>query len=128
MTTPDEILTEIMRITESMRSTPEGSQRDALEARREELRATARLLTDIGRPPSNLRAELVAVEEQLADLDDTGIKPALNENYRVITDPAAYRRRINETIVENNAPDKGRLEARRAELLEALAAQAVDDA
>ena len=127
MTTPDAILREIMQITETMRTTRPGPEHDALAGRREELRTAARLLTDVSRPSENLRVELAAVDEQLAALDDTGIKPALNENYRVITDPAAYRRRINDTIAENNAPSRQRLEARRAELLEALAAQDAAD-
>ena len=90
---------------------------------REQLRARARLLGDASRRRDNLEAELATVEAQLAGLKQTGIKPALHEQYKMITDPSAYRRRINEKIAANNEDRLEELEQRRLEIIEALHTQ-----
>lgn len=94
-----------------------------MEAQRDELRARARLRADATRPVATLEAELESVTAQLEAMTEVAIKPALNESYKMVTDPAAYRRRINESIADNAADRRRALERRRAELLEALEAQ-----
>ena len=116
----DEALAEIQRLGRVIENTPPGPERAALEAQRDGIRAQARLATDVTRPTAHLRAELANTEAQLADLDSDAIKPALNEHYKLITDPAAYRRRINESIAANTALRRAELEQRRQELLDAL--------
>lgn len=119
----DEILAAIRDVSGRIDQLPEGDTRAALEVEREQLRARARLIGDTSRRRSNLAAELEAVEAQLAALRETGITPALHEQYKMITDPSAYRRRINETIEANSADRLEELERRRVEILEALHTQ-----
>lgn len=114
-------LAEIMRLSRLIATLDEGPQRAALEAEREQRRERARRLADLTRSETNLRAELVSVERQLAEIDEAGIKPALHESYKLITDPSAYRRQINRQIAANTAETREALAQRRAELLEALA-------
>lgn len=117
----DVALAQIQQLRELIDATPPGPERDALESQRDELRAKARLATDATRPATHLRAELANVEAQLAAMESEAIKPALNEHYKVITDPAAYRLRINESLAANSEPRRAELELRRRELLDALA-------
>ena len=117
----DRTLRELQGLREQIDATPPGPERDQLELRREELHARARVAGDATRPVAHLRAELANVEEQLAGLDTDLIKPALNESYKLVTDPSAYRRRINESIQENEAEHRSELEKRREELRAALA-------
>ena len=102
----------------------DGPERLALEDEREQLRARARLMADSSRLDVNLEAELAAVEKQLAALEDAPIKPAWQERFRIINDPSAYRRRINESLDDNDAWRRDELERRRSELLAALQAKA----
>lgn len=117
----DAVLDEIRRLRRIIETVPPGPERDALEAERDELRAQARRATDASRPTAHLEAELANTETQLAGLESDAIKPALNESYKLVTDPSAYRRRINESIAANSEARRMELEQRRAELLEALA-------
>ena len=114
-------LAEIMRLSDQIARTPEGPAREALEAEREERRDRARRLADVTRSTANLQAELNAVEDQLADMDTVGIKPALNESYKLVTDPSAYRQNINKRIAANEADRREALEQRRDEIRAALA-------
>ena len=116
----DEMLEAIQRLSQQLATLPPGPARESLEAERETLRAKARLVGDTRRPPPNLQAELANIEAQLAAMDDATIKPALNESYKLITDPSAYRKRINESIEANEADHRKELIERRAELLGAL--------
>lgn len=118
----DEMLEAIQRLSQQISALPEGPARESLLAERDGLRAKARLAGDTRRPLANLQAELANVENQLSAIDDTAIKPAMNESYKLITDPSAYRNRINESIEANEADHRSALVERRAELLEALAA------
>ena len=116
----DKTLRELQGLREQIEATPPGPERDQLVLRREELHARARIAGDATRPTAHLIAELANVDEQLAGLDTDLIKPALNESYKLITDPSAYRRRINESIQENAAQRRSELEKRRDELRMAL--------
>jgi len=116
----DANLAEIVRLSQRIAAMPPGPQRADLERERDERRERARRLADTSRSVANLRAELANVEGQLAGLGETPIKPALNESYKLVTDPSAYRRRINRQIEENEAGRRTALEARRRELREAL--------
>lgn len=122
----DATLAEIQRLRERIETLQVGPERARLEAQRDQLRDRARLAADAARPVSHLRAELYSVEEQLKAMDAQLIKPALHEHYKVITDPAAYRRRINERIEAGDADRRIALELRRAELLSALEAAQTD--
>ncbi len=119
----DATLAEVLQLSQQIADLPAGPTRAALEAQRDELRARARLRADATRPVATLEAELESVTAQLEAMTEVAIKPALNESYKMVTDPAAYRRRINESIADNAADRRRALERRRAELLEALEAQ-----
>lgn len=116
----DANLAEIMRLSRRIETLPEGPERTELETQRDQRRVRARKLTDATRSAANLRAELANVEEQLTALGDVAIKPALNESYKLVTDPSAYRRKINQRIDDNEADKRAALETRREELREAL--------
>ena len=116
----DALLARIRALSDQIALLGEGMERSELEERRDQLRAEARLLADSSRLESNLEAELAAVEEQLATLEDAAIKPAWQERFRFINDPSAYRRRINESLDANEAANREDLERRHGELLEAL--------
>ena len=116
----DANLAEILRLSRRIDTMPPGPDRTALETEREERRKRARRLADATRSTANLKAELTSVEEQLAGLGEAPIKPALNESYKLVTDPSAYRRRINQQIEDNDAERRAALELRRRELREAL--------
>ncbi len=124
----DELLAEIRALGARIAELDEGAERSGLEERREQLRADARLLTDSSRPKINLEAELAAVNQQLAEIETVAIKPAWTEQYRLINDPSAYRRRINESLDANEAARRQQLAERRAELLAALRAQSQSEA
>ncbi len=119
----DANLAEIMSLSRRIDALPEGETRAALEEERDRRRERARRLTDVTRSEVNLKAELAGVEEQLATLGEVPIKPALNESYKLVTDPSAYRRRINRQIEDNEADRRAALEIRRSELRAALDAQ-----
>jgi hypothetical protein len=123
----DELLSEIRSLSDRIARLDDGPERLDLEAQREGLRAEARLLADASRRQDNLEAELAAVEQQLAELEDVAIKPAWQERFRIINDPSAYRRRINESLDANEAAHRDDLERRRSELLAALRAKAQSD-
>ena len=123
----DTLLARIRVLSDQIAQLDEGMERSELEERRDQLRAEARLLADSSRLESNLEAELAAVEEQLATLESAAIKPAWQERFRIINDPSAYRRRINESLDANEAANREDLERRRSELLEALRAKAQSD-
>lgn len=123
----DEILSEIQALSDEIAQLDDGPDRAALEEQREGLRARARLLADSSRLESNLAAELAAVEQQIAALESEAIKPAWQEQFRIINDPSAYRRRINESLEANTAAQRDDLVRRRTELLEALRAQSQSD-
>ena len=116
----DANLAEILRLSRQIEAMPPGPPRAELEAEREERRERARRLADASRSVANLEAELANVEKQLAGLGEAPIKPALNESYKLVTDPSAYRRRINQQIEDNEAERRAALELRRRELREAL--------
>ena len=116
----DANLAEILRLSRLIEGMPEGPARDELENEREQRRERARRLADASRSAANLNAELANVDEQLASLGDVPIKPALNESYKLVTDPSAYRQNINKRIEDNEAGRREALETRRRELLEAL--------
>ncbi len=116
----DRTLAEIQRLSSQIESMPPGPDRDTLEEQREQVRHRARLAADASRPLTHLQAELHNVEEQLAAMDAELIKPAMNEHYKMITDPSAYRRRINQRIAEGDADRQTGLQQRRDELLAAL--------
>ena len=116
----DATLAEIQRLREQIATMPPGPERDQLEAKREELRDRARAAADIAKPVAHLRAELNNVEEQLDAMDSELIKPAMHEHYKMITDPSAYRRRINERLETGEAERRDALEKRRDELAAAL--------
>ena len=122
----DSTLAELRTLRDQIESTPEGPERERLEARREELHTRARLAGDASRPLPTLRAELEAVEKQLDAMDQGLIRPAMNESYKLITDPSAYRRRINESITANEAQRRDDLEQRRQELRDAIAINQAD--
>jgi len=123
----DELFSEIRALSDRIAQLDDGPERLDLEAQREGLRAEARLLADASRRQDNLEAELAAVEQQLAELEDVAIKPAWQERFRIINDPSAYRRRINESLDANQAAHRDDLERRRSELLAALRAKAQSD-
>lgn len=116
----DATLAEIQRLRERIATMPPGPERDHLEAKREKLRGRARQAADSAKPATHLRAELQNVQEQLDAMDSELIKPAMNEHYKLITDPSAYRRRINERLEAGEAERRAALEKRRDELLAAL--------
>jgi len=120
-------LAEVQRLTERIDALPEGPQRAALEEEREKRRRRARRMSDATRSARHLEAELANIEQQLAGLDDVAIKPALNESYKLVTDPSAYRRRINQRIAENEATRRQALEVRRGEILAALVGRGVEE-
>ncbi len=124
----DELLAEIRALGNRIADLDEGPERSRLEERREQLRAEARLLTDSSRPKTNLEAELATVEQQLTEIEAVAIKPAWTEQYRLINDPSAYRRRINESLDANQAARRQQLAQRRTELLAALRAQSQPEA
>ena len=99
----DALLGEIRALSDRIDQLEEGPQRLAFEDEREQLRAAARVMADSSRLDSNLEAELAAVEQQLAAIEDVAIKPAWQERFRFINDPSAYRRRINESLDTNEA-------------------------
>ncbi len=119
----DSILTKVRRLSDEISQLGGGARKEALELEREQLRARARLIADSSRLRASLEAELADVEQQLAIIEEAEIKPALNERFRFITDPAAYRRRINESIAANQSSHREELERRRQELQEALHTQ-----
>lgn len=123
----DGLLTEIRALSEQISQLDEGLERLELEEQRERLRGEARLLADASRREDNLEAELAAVEQQLAAIEEVAIKPAWQERFRIINDPSAYRRRINESLDANEAGRREELEQRRSELLAALRAKAQSD-
>lgn len=123
----DALFSEIRALSEQINQLGDGPERLLLEEERDRLRSEARLLADVSRREDNLEAELAAVEQQLATLGDVAIKPAWAEQFRIINDPSAYRRRINESLDENDAGRREELEQRRSELLAALRAQAQPD-
>ncbi|NND04653.1 MAG: hypothetical protein HKN91_17905 [Acidimicrobiia bacterium] len=116
----DATLAEIRELGEQISALPAGPEREELEGKRDGLRAHARFAADAARPLSHLRAELHNVEEQLEGLNAELIKPAMNEHYKMITDPSAYRRRINDRIEELDADRRAGLEQRRSELAAAI--------
>lgn len=116
----DAILGEIRHLSGLIAELPEGPERAALETQRELRRAAARLAADVSRPVENLTAELENVERRLGELDEVAIKPALNESYKLVTDPSAYRQKINQTIAANEAQERDALLERRDELQLAL--------
>jgi hypothetical protein len=120
----DALLAEIRALSDEIAQADDGPERDALEDQRDQLRADARLLADASRREDNLEAELAAVEQQLAAIEDVAIKPAWQERFKIINDPSAYRRRINESLDANEARRREELEQRRSELLAALRAKA----
>jgi len=122
----DAALAEIRRVGDQIEAMAPGPERQVLEDKREELRDQARLAADAARPLTHLRAELHNVEEQLEAMDAALIKPAMNESYKIITDPSAYRRRINDRIEEGEAGRRTALRERQAELLAAIAAAQAD--
>ena len=123
----DSLLARTRALSDRIAELGEGAERLELEEQRDQLRAEARLLADASRRKDNLEAALEAVEEQLAILEDTAIKPAWAEQFRLINDPSAYRRRINESLETNEAARRDELEQRRSELRAALRAQAQRD-
>lgn len=120
--TIDATLAEIRRLSELIATTEPGAERAALEERRAALRRTARTLADTTKSVPHLEAELANVERRLAAMGEVEIKPAWVEGYKWINDPSAYRRRINESIQLNEAPQREQLELRRRELRAALRA------
>ena len=88
----DDLLASIRSLSDRIAQLDESPERARLEARREQVRAEARLLGDATRSEVNLKAELAAVEQQLAAMDSQTIKPAWQEQFRFINDPSAYRR------------------------------------
>ena len=120
--TIDANLAEIRRISERIANTEPGPDRAALESRRDALRRAARSLADTTKSVQQLEAELANVESRLAAMGEVEIKPAWVEGHKLINDPSAYRRRINESIQRNEAPEREQLEQRRQELREALRA------
>lgn len=123
----DALLSEIRTLSNEIAQLGDSPERLVLEEHRERLRAEARLLADASRRQDNLEAELAAVEKQIATLEEVEIKPAWQERFRIINDPSAYRRRINESLDENHAARRDELEQRRSELLAALQAKAQSD-
>ncbi len=119
----DALLSEIRALSNQISQLDDGPERLELEEQRDRLRTEARLLADASRREDNLEAELAAVEQQLAAIEDVAIKPAWQERFRIINDPSAYRRRINESLDANDAGRREELEQRRSELLAALQAK-----
>jgi len=122
----DATLAAIQQLREQIKALPDGPERVLLEQQRDELRDRARLAADAARPLATLRAELINVTEQLEAMDAELIKPAMNEHYKMLTDPSAYRRRINESLEEGEADRRAALEKRRGELTAALDAAQAD--
>lgn len=118
----DDNLASIQELSARIAAMSHGPERDVLAAERDKLRDGARLAADLTRPRPHLEAELANVRSQLDQMGEVAIKPALNESYKLITDPSAYRRRINKSIQDNEADRRAALEQRRAELVTALAA------
>lgn len=118
----DANLAEILRLGRLIEATPPGPERAELEKEREQRRERARRLADVSRSVENLSAELANVEQQLSGLGEAPIKPALNESYKLVTDPSAYRQKINRRIEDNEADRRLALETRQRELREALGA------
>ena len=125
--TIDALFSAIRSLSDKIAQLDDGPERTGLEDQRAQLRAEARLLADASRREDNLEAALEAVEEQLAILEDTAIKPAWAEQFRLINDPSAYRRRINESLDANDALRRDELTRRRTELRAALRAKAQSD-
>ncbi len=116
----DSTFDEIRRLNEQIATAPPGSDITALEEQRDSLRRYAHTLSDATKSVAQLEAELANVEQRLAAMGTSQIKPAWVEGHKWINDPSAYRRRINESIEDNEAPERDQLETRRAELLAAL--------
>lgn len=118
----DATFAEIRRLSDLIALAAPGPERVALEKRREELRREAHALADTTKSAQQLEAELANVESRLAAMGEVTIKPAWVEGHKWINDPSAYRRRINESIEDNDAPEREQLERRRGELRSALEA------
>ncbi|MCP3975474.1 MAG: hypothetical protein GY720_13400 [bacterium] len=116
----DATFAEIRRLSDLIASAPSDAAREALEQKREALRKQAHALADATKSVPQLEAELANVVARLAAMDETQIKPAWVEGHKWINDPSAYRRRINESIEDNDAPQRDQLETRRNELRAAL--------
>lgn len=92
--------------------------RRALEERRTELRAAARLAADRARDPAALRREVEHLRTRLERIDDRPIGDAWTQkrNYRWINDPGAYSNVINRKIEEGDRPERDEIVRRIDEL------------
>jgi hypothetical protein len=117
--TVDQAVVELRQIVAALDGMPDGDpRRAALLARRDELRAAARLAADAIRSPEQLEYELGHLRRRLASLGRERIGPswAEKDHLRWINDASAYSRAINERIEAENAEERAFLESRIAQL------------
>lgn len=125
--TPDQILAELRTLNDQLESLqPDSRERTALEERRAALRHQARMTSDAGRNPGNLRTELDHLRGRLTELDDERVEvpnwqKTLTANGRFsITNPIADAARINAELDKATEPDRAAIVARIAQIEEVL--------
>lgn len=118
---PDDVLEELRSVADALAGAS-GAEREALEARRTDLRRRARLAHLALTGPAALAAELGHLRRRLAALDGERLQvPAWQARLgRRLTDPEAAGREINRRLDEATAPERASIEERIAEIEEIL--------
>jgi hypothetical protein len=127
--TVDELLAEIVTITEALEDPAVGSaDRTALETRRDALRDAARRAGDSARSEAGLRNELGTLTERLAEIDGRPIGKGWTEktSYRWFNDPGAYSSQINRMLAEQDGDERARIVTRIGEIEEVLRSRSAD--